>query len=96
MQAVIQLVKSVGASIVAEAVESTAQADILRAMGFSRVRLMTNNPDKTTALESYGVNVTERLPLLIEPNPDSLRYLQTKASRMGHDLPGLSQAGDQA
>ncbi len=67
-----------------------AGAQILRDLGVGSVRLLTNNPDKTTALEAYGVKVAERLPLLIEPNPDSLRYLQTKAERMGHDLPGLN------
>lgn len=66
-----------------------AGAQILRDLGVSSVRLLTNNPDKTTALEAYGVKVTERLPLLIAPTEDSLRYLQTKAERMGHDLPGL-------
>ncbi len=73
-----------------------AGAQILRGLGITSVRLLTNNPDKTTALESYGVKVSERLPLLIEPNPDSLRYLQTKAERMGHDLPGLGLGGDGA
>ncbi len=66
-----------------------AGAQILRDLGVTSVRLLTNNPDKTTALEAYGVKVLERLPLLIEPNPDSLRYLRTKAERMGHDLPGV-------
>jgi 3,4-dihydroxy 2-butanone 4-phosphate synthase/GTP cyclohydrolase II len=66
-----------------------AGAQILRDLGITSVRLLTNNPDKTTALEAYGVKVTERLPLLIAPTEDSLRYLQTKAERMGHDLPGL-------
>ena len=66
-----------------------AGAQILRDLGVTSVRLLTNNPDKTTALEAYGVKVSERLPLLIAPTDDSLRYLQTKAERMGHDLPGL-------
>lgn len=66
-----------------------AGAQILRDLGVTSVRLLTNNPDKTTALEAYGVKVSERLPLLIAPTEDSLRYLQTKAERMGHDLPGL-------
>ncbi len=66
-----------------------AGAQILRDLGVTSVRLLTNNPDKTTALEAYGVKVTERLPLVVAPNEDSLRYLQTKAERMGHDLPGL-------
>ncbi|MRJ77189.1 bifunctional 3,4-dihydroxy-2-butanone-4-phosphate synthase/GTP cyclohydrolase II [Aeromicrobium sp. SMF47] len=66
-----------------------AGAQILRDLGVTSVRLLTNNPDKTTALEAYGVKVSERLPLVIAPTEDSLRYLQTKAERMGHDLPGL-------
>ncbi|GAA3532062.1 bifunctional 3,4-dihydroxy-2-butanone-4-phosphate synthase/GTP cyclohydrolase II [Aeromicrobium panaciterrae] len=66
-----------------------AGAQILRDLGVTSVRLLTNNPDKTTALEAYGVKVTERLPLVVAPTEDSLRYLQTKAERMGHDLPGL-------
>jgi 3,4-dihydroxy 2-butanone 4-phosphate synthase / GTP cyclohydrolase II len=69
-----------------------AGAQILRDLGVTSVRLLTNNPDKTTALEAYGVKVSERLPLLIAPTEDSLRYLQTKAERMGHDLPGLENS----
>ncbi len=69
-----------------------AGAQILRDLGITSVRLLTNNPDKTTALEAYGVKVTERLPLVVAPTEDSLRYLQTKAERMGHDLPGLGDA----
>ncbi|KQX75669.1 MULTISPECIES: bifunctional 3,4-dihydroxy-2-butanone-4-phosphate synthase/GTP cyclohydrolase II [Aeromicrobium] len=68
-----------------------AGAQILRDLGVTSVRLLTNNPDKTTALEAYGVKVSERLPLVIAPTEDSLRYLQTKAERMGHDLPGLEE-----
>jgi 3,4-dihydroxy 2-butanone 4-phosphate synthase/GTP cyclohydrolase II len=68
-----------------------AGAQILRDLGVTSARLLTNNPDKTTALEAYGVKVTERLPLVIAPTEDSLRYLQTKAERMGHDLPGLEE-----
>ncbi|MCW2749803.1 MAG: bifunctional 3,4-dihydroxy-2-butanone-4-phosphate synthase/GTP cyclohydrolase [Aeromicrobium sp.] len=70
-----------------------AGAQILRDLGVTSARLLTNNPDKTIALEAYGVKISERVPLLIAPTDDSLRYLQTKAERMGHDLPGL---GDQA
>lgn len=66
-----------------------AGAQMLRDLGVTSVRLLTNNPGKTTALEAYGVKVAERLPLHIAPTPDSLRYLQTKAERMGHDLPHL-------
>ena len=66
-----------------------AAAQILRDLGLTDVRLLTNNPEKSVGLEMYGVAVAERLPMVIEPTPDNLRYLQTKAERMGHDLPGL-------
>lgn len=65
-------------------------AQILRDLDVGSVRLLTNNPDKETALRTYGVDVSERLPLAIEPTADNLRYLQTKATRMGHDLPDLA------
>lgn len=70
-----------------------AGAQMLRDLGVASVRLLTNNPDKTRALEQYGVKVTERLPLFIAPTVDNLRYLQTKAARMGHVMP---QLGDSA
>ncbi|MCW2799453.1 MAG: bifunctional 3,4-dihydroxy-2-butanone-4-phosphate synthase/GTP cyclohydrolase [Aeromicrobium sp.] len=66
-----------------------AGAQILRDLGVTSARLLTNNPDKTIALEAYGVKISERVPLVIAATEDSLRYLQTKAERMGHDLPGL-------
>ncbi|GAA2069790.1 bifunctional 3,4-dihydroxy-2-butanone-4-phosphate synthase/GTP cyclohydrolase II [Aeromicrobium halocynthiae] len=66
-----------------------AGAQILRDLGIESVRLLTNNPDKAEALEAYGVKVAERLPIRIEPTPENIRYLRTKAERMGHDLPGL-------
>ncbi|HLR83828.1 MAG TPA: bifunctional 3,4-dihydroxy-2-butanone-4-phosphate synthase/GTP cyclohydrolase II [Nocardioidaceae bacterium] len=65
-------------------------APILRDLGVASVRLLTNNPDKITALVSYGVGVDERVPLAITPTEHNLRYLQTKAERMGHDLPDLA------
>ena len=67
-----------------------AAAQILRELGIDSVRLLTNNPGKTAALEQYGVKVAERLPLQITPTVHNLRYLQTKAERMGHDLPELA------
>ena len=66
-----------------------AGAQMLRDLGVHSVRLMTNNPDKTTQLEAYGVKVSERVPVVIHPTPENLRYLQTQAERMGHDLPDL-------
>ncbi len=66
-----------------------AGAQILRNLGVVSVRLLTNNPDKANQLEQYGVKVAQRLPVVIAPTSDNLRYLQTKAARMGHDLPDL-------
>ena len=59
-------------------------AEILKDMGFSRVRLMTNNPEKVTALARFGVEVVERVPHAFPSNPHNERYLQTKATKSGH------------
>jgi len=67
-----------------------AATQILRDLGVTSVRLMTNNPDKTSSLESYGVPVAERVALTPRPNDHNLAYLRTKRDRMGHDLPGLA------
>jgi 3,4-dihydroxy 2-butanone 4-phosphate synthase/GTP cyclohydrolase II len=66
---------------------------VLRDLGVGSVRLMTNNPEKVSDLEDYGVPVTERVPLTARPNDHNLGYLLTKRDRMGHQLPGL-QATD--
>ncbi|WP_220451329.1 bifunctional 3,4-dihydroxy-2-butanone-4-phosphate synthase/GTP cyclohydrolase II [Nocardioides dongkuii] len=63
---------------------------VLKDLGVASVRLMTNNPDKVTNLEDYGVPVAERVPLTPHPNDHNLAYLLTKRDRMGHVLPGLS------
>jgi 3,4-dihydroxy 2-butanone 4-phosphate synthase / GTP cyclohydrolase II len=52
-----------------------------------RARLLTNNPAKIEGLERYGVEVVERVPLGISPNPSNLGYLRTKREKMGHLLP---------
>lgn len=62
---------------------------ILRDLGISSVRLLTNNPEKTSNLEEYGVRVTERVPLAPRPNDHNIAYLRTKRDRMGHQLDGL-------
>lgn len=61
-------------------------AHILRELGVNRMRLMTNNPIKRVGLESYGLEITEIIPLEIEPNDYNARYMQTKKERMGHIL----------
>ena len=65
---------------------------VLRDLGVTSVRLLTNNPDKTASLEDFGITVTETVPLAIHPNEDNIDYLRTKRDRMGHDLPGLANA----
>ncbi len=68
---------------------------ILRDLGVAGVRLMTNNPDKVTNLEDYGVHVAERVPLTPRPNDHNIAYLLTKRDRMGHALPDLDHAPPQ-
>lgn len=63
-----------------------AAAHVLRSLGLRRVRLLTNNPLKSAALEKYDIQVTERVPLAVPPNPVNHHYLRTKADRMGHLL----------
>jgi GTP cyclohydrolase II len=70
-----------------DAREYGGAAAILSDLGFQRVRLMTNNPDKAVGLESHGIEVVERVPLPALPNPVNLPYLETKAERLGHILP---------
>ena len=67
-----------------------AATQILRDLGVESVRLLTNNPDKTEALEEFGVPVKERLPIVARPNDHNLAYLETKRDRMGHQLPNLT------
>lgn len=62
---------------------------ILRDIGVRKMRLITNNPAKRAGLEAYGLEVVERVPILTEPNPHNVRYLDTKRQRMGHLLDGL-------
>jgi GTP cyclohydrolase II len=59
-------------------------AEVLKALGVSAVRLMTNNPEKVSALESAGIRVRERLSASIPSEPTFERYLETKRDKMGH------------
>lgn len=61
-------------------------AQILRLLGVRKMRLMTNNPVKRVGLEAYGLEITENVPIEIEPNAYNERYLHTKKERMGHTL----------
>ncbi len=62
-------------------------AEMLLDLGVRRARLLTNNPAKIEGLERYGVEVVERVPLGISPNPSNLGYLRTKKEKMGHLFP---------
>jgi len=61
-------------------------AQILRHLGVRKMRILTNNPRKFRGLEGYGLAITERVPIAIEPNPSNARYLQTKRDKLGHLL----------
>jgi len=57
---------------------------MLSHLGISKLRLMTNNPRKVAALQSYGVDIVERVPLQVGLNPHNRHYLATKAGKLGH------------
>jgi GTP cyclohydrolase II len=62
-------------------------AEMLLDLGVRRARLMTNNPAKIEGLQQHGVEVVERVPVGISPNPSNLGYLRTKREKMGHLFP---------
>jgi 3,4-dihydroxy 2-butanone 4-phosphate synthase/GTP cyclohydrolase II len=64
-------------------------AQVLVDLGITTMRLMTNNPAKYGGLEGFGLDIVERVSIEPVPNPENLRYLQTKRERMGHFLGGL-------
>ena len=59
-------------------------AQILRDLGLSSIRVMTNNPRKLVGLEGYGLQIVERVPLLADPNRENSGYLQVKRDKLGH------------
>jgi 3,4-dihydroxy 2-butanone 4-phosphate synthase/GTP cyclohydrolase II len=61
-------------------------AQILRELGVSKMRLMSNNPQKRTGLIGYGLEIIENVPLEIPSNVHNKEYLQTKRDKMGHNL----------
>jgi len=61
-------------------------AQILNDLGIKKIRLITNNPRKIAGLKGYGLEVADRLPLLIEATPYNTTYLNTKAEKLGHML----------
>jgi len=61
-------------------------AQILVDVGVRKMRLLTNNPKKIVGLEGYGIEITQRVPIEIDPNEDNIKYMKTKQKKMGHLL----------
>lgn len=61
-------------------------AQILTDLNLHKIRLLTNNPKKVIGLEGYGLEVVEKVPIIVTPNPHNRRYLETKKEKMGHLL----------
>ncbi|HID10350.1 MAG TPA: bifunctional 3,4-dihydroxy-2-butanone-4-phosphate synthase/GTP cyclohydrolase II [Candidatus Latescibacteria bacterium] len=59
-------------------------AQILADLGVRKIRLITNNPAKRVGLEGYGLEIVERVPIEVPPNPYNMRYLETKRDKLGH------------
>ncbi len=61
-------------------------AQILRHLGITRLRLMTNNPKKRVGLIGYGLEIIENIPIEVHPNAHNEKYLQTKRDKLGHEI----------
>jgi 3,4-dihydroxy 2-butanone 4-phosphate synthase/GTP cyclohydrolase II len=61
-------------------------SQILRDLGLTKLRIMTNNPKKIYGIEGYGLTVVEEVPIRIEPSEHNRKYLETKKAKMGHKL----------
>ena len=61
-------------------------AQILRHLGITKLRLISNNPKKRVGLIGYGLEIVDNLPIRIDPNPHNERYLQTKKDKLGHEI----------
>lgn len=61
-------------------------AQILRHLGITKLRIITNNPRKRVGLIGYGLEIVENVPLRISPNPHNEKYLRTKRDKLGHDM----------
>ena len=70
----------------ADARDYSIAADMLRAVGIDDVCLLTNNPDKVAALQDLGITVSHRMPLIVGIGEENRSYLETKATRMGHEI----------
>jgi 3,4-dihydroxy 2-butanone 4-phosphate synthase/GTP cyclohydrolase II len=61
-------------------------AQMLRQLGITKLRLMTNNPKKRVGLIGYGLEIVENIPIEIHPNPHNENYLKTKRDKLGHEI----------
>lgn len=72
----------------ADARDYTIGAQILADLGLSTIKLLTNNPRKIEGLEKYGLEIIQRVPIIIEPTKTTKKYLMTKKEKLGHYLEG--------
>jgi 3,4-dihydroxy 2-butanone 4-phosphate synthase / GTP cyclohydrolase II len=61
-------------------------AQILRYLGVTKLKLMTNNPKKRVGLIGYGLEIVDNIPIRIDPNPHNEKYLETKRDKLGHEI----------
>ncbi|PWU04106.1 MAG: bifunctional 3,4-dihydroxy-2-butanone-4-phosphate synthase/GTP cyclohydrolase II [Bacteroidetes bacterium] len=61
-------------------------AQILRYLGITKMKLLSNNPRKRVGLNGYGLDIVENVPLQVHPNPHNEKYLQTKRDKLGHEI----------
>ena len=71
-------------------------AQILRALGLSKIRLMTNNPSKRVGLKGYGLEIVDRVPLIVSANRNNVGYLKVKREKMGHLFDASTEGNDAA
>ncbi|TMI90996.1 MAG: bifunctional 3,4-dihydroxy-2-butanone-4-phosphate synthase/GTP cyclohydrolase II [Bacteroidetes bacterium] len=69
-------------------------AQMLRYLGITKLRLMSNNPKKRVGLIGYGLEIVENVPIQIHPNPHNEKYLQTKRDKLGHEIMSADPTDD--
>ncbi len=61
-------------------------AQILRSLGVTKLKLMSNNPRKRAGLKGYGLEIVDIVPIEVAPNPHNEKYLKTKRDKLGHEI----------